>query len=85
MKSLTVWRGHSTQLSLPVGTARKDSGSLPRGRRNRLIIPPAKKSRAFPLGNALLYISLWSVEFSGCVQVSAPFLLLITVPRRSSQ
>ena len=31
------------------------------GRRNRLIMPPAKKSRAFPTGNALLYISLLSV------------------------
>lgn len=31
------------------------------GRRSRLIMPPAKKSRAFPTGNALLYISLLSV------------------------
>lgn len=54
------------------------------GRRNRLIMQTTK-NRKFPLGNALLYISLWSVEFSGCVRVSAPFLLLITVPRRSSQ
>lgn len=30
------------------------------GRRNRLI-SPAKKNRAFPTGNALLYISLLSV------------------------
>ena len=28
MKSLTVWRGHSTRPSLPAGTARKDSGHL---------------------------------------------------------
>ena len=33
------------------------------GKRNRLIIPPAKKNRAFPTGNALLYISLSSVVF----------------------
>ena len=35
------------------------------GRQNRLIIPPAKKkkNRAFPTGNALLYISLSSVVF----------------------
>ena len=28
MKSLTVWHGHSTQPSLPAGTARKASGHL---------------------------------------------------------
>ena len=28
MKSSTVWHGHSTQPSLPAGTARKDSGHL---------------------------------------------------------
>ena len=33
------------------------------GRRSRLIISPAKKNRAFPTGNALLYISLLSVAF----------------------
>ena len=33
------------------------------GKRNRLIIPPAKRNRAFPTGNALLYISLSSVAF----------------------
>ena len=61
MKSSTVWRGHSTRPSLPAGTARKARGSLPRGRRSRLITPPAKRNRAFPTGNALLYISLSSV------------------------
>ena len=49
MKSLTVWRGHSTWPSLPVGTARRASGSLPRGRRNRLIMQTTK-NRKFPLG-----------------------------------
>ena len=49
MKSLTVWRGHSTRPSLPVGTARRASGSLPRGRRNRLIMQTTK-NRKFPLG-----------------------------------
>ena len=63
MKSSTVWRGHSTRPSLPAGTARKARGSLPRGRRSRLITPPAKRNRAFPTGNALLYISLLSVAF----------------------
>ena len=63
MKSLTVWHGHSTRPFLPAGTARKASGSLPRGRRNRLITPPTKRNRAFPTGNALLYISLSSVVF----------------------
>ena len=53
MKSLTVWHVHSTRPSLPAGTARKASGSLPRGRRSRLIMPPAERNRAFPTGNAL--------------------------------
>ena len=63
MKLSTVWRGHSTRLSLPAGTARKAKENLPRGRRNRLITLPAKRNRAFPTGNALLYISLSSVAF----------------------
>ena len=63
MKSLTVWHGRSTRPSLPAGTARKARGSLPRGRQSRLIMPPSKKNRAFPTGNALLYISLSSVAF----------------------
>ena len=53
-----VWHGHSTQPSLPAGTARKGSGSLPRGRRNKFITPPAQRNRAFPTGTALLYICL---------------------------
>ena len=61
MKSLTVWRGHSTRPSLTAGTERKGKENLLHGRRSRLIMPPAKKSRAFPTGNALLYISLLSV------------------------
>ena len=63
MKSSTVWRGHSTRPFLPAGTARKASGSLLHGRRSRLIMPPAKRNRAFPTGNALLYISLSYVDF----------------------
>ena len=39
------------------------NASLPRGRRNRLITPPTKRNRAFPTGNALLYISLSYVDF----------------------
>ena len=62
MKSSTVWHGHSTRPSLPAGTVRKANGSLLRGRWNRLI-SPAKKNRAFPTGNALLYISLSYVDF----------------------
>ena len=61
MKSLTVWHGHSTRPSLPAGTAKKGKENLPHGRRNKLITPPAKRNRAFPTGNALLYISLLSV------------------------
>ena len=60
MKSSTVWHGHSTRPSLPAGTARKASGSLPYGRQNRLIMQTTK-NRKFPLGNSLLYISLLSV------------------------
>ena len=71
MKSSTVWRGHSTRPSLPAGTARKASGSLPRGRRNRLIISQAKKNRAFPTGNALLYISLSYVDLIASFTSSA--------------
>ena len=33
------------------------------GRQSRLITPPAKRNRAFPTGNALLYILLSSVVF----------------------
>ena len=33
------------------------------GRQNRLITLPAKRNRAFPTGNALLYISLSHVAF----------------------
>ena len=86
MKSLTVWHGHSTQPSLPAGTARKASGSLPRGRRNKLITLPAKRNRAFPTGNALLYISLSYVDFSGCVRVGAPcfFTMLHRFPHEAS-
>ena len=39
------------------------NASLPMGRQNRLITPPAKRNRAFPTGNALLYRSLLSVAF----------------------
>ena len=113
MKSLTVWRGHSTRPSLPAGTARKGNGHLSGqrplhlanarpfgrlkaplglsllrcaaqtraclGRQSRLIMPPAKKNRAFPTGNALLYISLSYVDFSGCVRVGAPYFCFIMV------
>ena len=44
--------------------------SLPHGRQNRLIIPPVKKNRKFPMGNSLSYLSC--VDFSGCVQQGAP-------------
>ena len=71
MKSSTVWHGHSTQPSLPAGTARKARGSLPRGRRNRLITQTKKKSRKFPLGNSLLYISLSYVDLIASFTSSA--------------
>ena len=49
------------------------------GRRNRLITLPAKRNRAFPTGNALLYISLSYVDFSGCVRRGAPYFCFIMV------
>ena len=54
MKSLTVWHGHSTQLSLPAGTARKASGHLS-GRRPLHLANarPFGRSKA-PLGLLLL-------------------------------
>ena len=33
------------------------NASLPHGRQNRLITPPAKKNRKFPMGNSLSYLS----------------------------
>ena len=51
---------------------RSANANLPHGRRNRLIIPPVKRNRKFPMGNSLLYISLLYVDFSGCVRVDAP-------------
>ena len=47
-----------------VSSQRKASENLLHGRQSRLITPPAKKSRAFPTGNALFYILLLSVAFS---------------------
>lgn len=45
------------------------------GRRNRFITLPAKRNRAFPLGNSLLYISLSYVDF-GRVRLSGRTLFL---------
>ena len=50
MKSLTVWHGHSTRPSLPVGTARKGKENLLHGRRNRLIMLPSKEKQSVPAG-----------------------------------
>ena len=86
MKSLTVWHRHSTRLSLPAGTARKAKENLLHGRRNRLITPPVKRNRAFPTGNALLYISLSSVAFGRVRPQGAPcfFTMLHHFPRAAS-
>ena len=54
-----------------IAALRFANASLPHGRQSRLIISPAKKNRAFPTGNALLYILLSYVDFSGCVRVGA--------------
>ena len=71
MKSSTVWHGHSIRPSLPAETARKGKENLLHGRRSRLITPPAKKNRKFPLGNSLLYISLSSVALIASFTSSA--------------
>ena len=47
----------------PLGLLLLRKRELAYGRRNRLIMPPTKKNRAFPTENALLYISLSSVAF----------------------
>ena len=47
----------------PLGLLLLRKRKLAYGRQNRLITPPAKRNRAFPTGNALLYISLLSVAF----------------------
>ena len=52
MKSLTVWRGHSTRPSLPAGTARKDSGHLS-GRR------PLHLANARPFGRSKAPLGLF--------------------------
>ena len=75
MKSLTVWHGHSTRPSLPAGTARKASGSLLHGRRNRLIMQTTKNRKFPPVGNSLLYISLLSVAFGRVRPQGAPCFL----------
>ena len=51
----------------PLGLLLLRKRELAYGRRDRLITPPVKKNRAFPTGNALLYILLSHVDFSGCV------------------
>ena len=71
MKSSTVWHGHSIRPSLPAETARKGKENLLHGRRSRLITPPAKRNRAFPTGNALLYTSLSSVALIASFTSSA--------------
>ena len=44
------------------------------------IIPPTtERNRAFPTGNALLYILLSYVDFSGCVRRDAPYFCFIMV------
>ena len=63
------------------------NASLPHGRQNRLITPPAKRNRAFPMGNALFLISLSYVDFSGCVLFrGAPcFCFVLTLPPNGAQ
>ena len=60
------------RLKAPLGLSLLRKRELAYGRRNRLIMPPAKKNRAFPTGNALLYISLLSVAFGRVRPQGAP-------------
>ena len=70
----------------PLGLLLLRKRELAYGRRNRLITPPVKKNRAFPTGNALLYISLSYVDFSGCVRRGRTLFFCYTpdVPSRIS-
>ena len=54
MKSLTVWRGHSTRPSLPAGTARKDNGHLSGARPLHLACARPFGRLKAPLGLSLL-------------------------------
>ena len=56
----------------PLGLLLLRKRKLAFGRQNRLILQP-KKSRKFPMGNSLPYIS--RVDFSGCVLRGAPCFL----------
>ena len=49
------------------------------GRQSRLITPPAKRNRAFPTGNALLYISLLYVVFGRVRPGGAPCFLFCLI------
>ena len=81
MKSLTVWHGHSTRPSLPAGTARKASGSLLHGRRNRLILQEKEKTGSSrPLGNSLVvHIAIVCGFWQGASGVGAPCFLFYTL------
>ena len=68
MKSLTVWRGHSTRPSLPAGTARKASGHLSGRRPLHLANARLFGRLKAPLGLSLLRCAaqtracLWQAE-----------------------
>ena len=79
------------RLKAPLGLSLLRSAALRKrelayGRRNRLITPPAKRNRAFPTGNALLYISLSSVAFGRVRPGGAPcfFTMIHHFPRAAS-
>ena len=60
------------RLKAPLGLLLLRKRELAYGRQSRLIMPPAKKNRAFPTGNALLYISRLSVVFGRVRPQGAP-------------
>ena len=71
----------------PLGLLLLRKRELAYGRRNRLITPPTKRNRAFPTGNALLYISLSSVVFGRVRPIQGRalfFAMLHHFPRAAS-
>ena len=61
----------------PLGLLLLRKRELAYGRRNRPIIPPVKRNRAFPTGNALLYISLSSVVFGRVCPIQGRTLFFV--------
>ena len=71
----------------PLGLLLLRKRELAYGRQSRPITPPAKRNRAFPTGNALLYISLLSMAFGRVRPIQGRtlfFTMLHHFPRAAS-